>query len=177
MTNLYLLRHANAGQRRSNPELDQKRPLDKEGKAQCLLLGGVLNALKVQFDCVVSSPLKRALQTASLVGTEAGYEQRIVVSAALSPSGTWRDFQALLDGFAGYEDVLLVGHNPNLTHHLTALLCASATAEPIRLRKGALVKIDMNRVSGRLQWLFDPKLARAIQSSSVTKSRPKTSRK
>ena len=175
--NLYLLRHANAGQRRSNPKLDLKRPLDKEGKQQCLLIGGVLSALKVQFDCILSSPLKRALQTASLVGTESCYEQRIVVSPALSPSGTWREFQTLLAGLTKYEDVLLVGHNPNLTQYLNTLLCHSATVAPIRMRKGAIAKLDMNRTPGRLQWLFDPRLVRAVQASSVKRSRPKTSRK
>ncbi|HUZ05652.1 MAG TPA: phosphohistidine phosphatase SixA [Acidobacteriaceae bacterium] len=175
--NLYLLRHANAGQRRLNPELDQKRPLDKEGKEQCLLLGGVLNGLKIQFDCVVSSPLKRALQTASLVSTETGYEQQLTIRQALSPTGNAREFHALLDEFSKYDDVLFVGHNPSLTQNLRALLCASASVDPIRLRKGALAKLDMSRHSGRLQWLFDPKLARVIQASSTTRSRPKTSRK
>ncbi len=175
--NLFFLRHANAGQRLSNPELDRKRPLDKEGKNQCLLVGGVLNALKVQFDCVVSSPLKRTLQTASLVGTETGFEQKVIISTALSPEGTWRDFQTLLAGFTGYEDVLVVGHNPNLSRYLNTLMGASPNHDPIRLRKGSIAKLDMDRVAGRLQWLIDPKLTRAIQASSTKRSRPKTSRK
>jgi phosphohistidine phosphatase len=37
--NLYILRHASAGTSRENPLLDVKRPLDKEGKQQCLLVG------------------------------------------------------------------------------------------------------------------------------------------
>ena len=36
--------------------LDHKRPLDKEGKQQCILLGSVLSSLKLQFDYVISSP-------------------------------------------------------------------------------------------------------------------------
>lgn len=175
--NLYILRHANAGQRRPDTESDQKRPLDKEGKVQCLFIGSMLSALNVHFDCVVSSPLKRALQTASLVGTESGYEQQIVVSPALSPSGTWRQFQTLLSGLAGHEDVLLVGHSPNLTQFLNTLLCPSATVAPIRLRKGAIAKLDMDRQAGRLQWLQDPRLIRAIQTTSAKRPRPKTSRK
>lgn len=175
--NLYFLRHANAGQRRSNPELDQKRPLDKEGKLQCLMLGEALNALKVQFDYIVSSPFKRAMQTASLVGTETGYEQSIVIAPMLSPSGTWRQFQSLLAGLAGHEEVLLVGHNPNLTQFLNSTLCPSATIAPIRMRKGAIAKLDMDRQTGRLQWLLDPRLVRAVQTTSAKRPRPKTSRK
>ena len=75
--NLYILRHASAGLRRPNPLLDSKRPLDKEGKKHCLQLAHILNALDIQFDLIVSSPLKRCLQTAALIGTETGYEAQI----------------------------------------------------------------------------------------------------
>ena len=83
--NLYILRHASAGTRRMNPLIDVKRPLDKEGKQQCIVVGSYLNALNVQFDLIVSSPLKRALQTASLVGTETGYDGKIQMTQALAP--------------------------------------------------------------------------------------------
>src|SRR6202042_2845992 len=105
--NLYILRHASAGLRRTNPLLDKKRPLDKEGKKQCLQLAHVLNALNVQFDLIVSSPLKRCLQTA--------YEAQILNSTALAPEATLKDFQKLIRECANRENLLLVGHNPNLT--------------------------------------------------------------
>jgi len=76
---LYLMRHANAGLARENPLLDDKRSLIKEGKEQCILMARTLSALKVQIDVIVSSPLKRALQTAQLVGTEMGYDARVEI--------------------------------------------------------------------------------------------------
>lgn len=175
--NLYFLRHANAGQRKSNPVLDQKRSLDKEGKQQCILLGSVLNALKVQFDMVLSSPLKRSLQTAAFVGTETGYEKKIQLSQALTPGGSWIDFQRLLDSLDGHEDVLLVGHSPNQPEFLNRLLCASNTGGVVRLRKGAIAAVDWQRGPAKLQWLLDPRVVRAVQSSATKRSRAKTSRK
>ena len=86
--NLYLMRHANAGLSRGNPILDAKRGLIKEGKEQCMLMARVLNALKVQVDVIVSSPLKRALQTAQFVGTEMGYDAKVEISPALGPRRT-----------------------------------------------------------------------------------------
>ena len=83
--NLYVLRHASAGERRPNPLIDRKRPLDKEGKQHCLRLAHVLNAMKLQFDLIVSSPLKRCMQTASFVGTEMGYEAPILASHRARP--------------------------------------------------------------------------------------------
>lgn len=175
--NLYVLRHGSAGQRKSNPEADRKRPLDKEGKQQCILLGTVLNSLKIQFDCVLSSPLKRALQTAALVGTETGFERKIQLSQALEPTGTWEDFQRLLDSISGSEDVLLVGHNPNLPEFLNRLLYPGSAKPALRLRKGAIALVDLKRGPARLQWLIDPRLLRALQSSTTKRSHPKTSRK
>ncbi|MGH9617956.1 MAG: phosphohistidine phosphatase SixA [Acidobacteriaceae bacterium] len=175
--NLYLLRHGSAGQRKSKPELDHKRPLDKEGKQQCILLGRALNSMKIQFDSVISSPLKRALQTAALVGTETGYEKKIQLSQAMAPDGTWNDFQRLLDNVEGQEEVLLVGHNPNLPEYLNRLLSPSASSPIARVRKGGIAALTLQRGSAKLQWLLDPRVLRAIQSKDTKRSRAKTSRK
>ena len=94
--NLYLMRHANAGMPRGNPTLDAKRALIKEGKDQCMLMARVLSALNVQVDVIISSPLKRALQTAQFVGTELGYDAKVEISPALGPGADYAAFQKLL---------------------------------------------------------------------------------
>jgi phosphohistidine phosphatase len=176
--NLYILRHASAGLRRANPLLDSKRPLDKEGKKHCLQLAHVLNALNVQFDLIVSSPLKRCLQTASLIGTETGYEAQILHSAALAPTATLKDFQRLLKDCSKRENLLVVGHNPNLTIFLGSLLVpAGITEAKIRLRKGSLARVVLTRGPATLQALLDPRTVRALYATSTKSSRRKTSRK
>jgi phosphohistidine phosphatase len=177
--NIYILRHASAGIRRVNPILDRKRPLDKEGKRNCLQLAHVLNLMSLQFDLVVSSPLKRAMQTASMVGTETGYEAKIVSSPALAPEATYVQFQKLLRECEDRENVLLVGHNPNLTIFLGSLLIPDAKAgiASVRLRKGSLARLSILRGPAMLQWMLDPRIVRALYAASTTKSRRKTSRK
>ena len=177
--NLYILRHASAGVRRINPILDKKRPLDKEGKRQCLQLAHVLNAMKLQFDLIVSSPLKRSMQTASMVGTETGYEAKIVCSLALAPDATFAQFQKLLQDYAKLDNLLVVGHNPNITTFLGSLLVpASAnTGASVRLRKGTLARVNLVRGPATLQWMLDPRTVRALYATSTTKSLRKTSRK
>src|ERR1700742_3412237 len=156
--NLYILRHASAGLRRSNPLLDIKRPLDKEGKKHCLQLAYVLNALNIQFDFIVSSPLKRCLQTAALIGTETGYEAQILQSDGLAPAATLKDFQKLLRESSDRENVLVVGHNPNLSSFLGSLLVpASSTEAKIRLRKGSIARVVLTRGPATLQSLLDPR--------------------
>lgn len=178
--NLFVLRHASAGVRRVNPLLDLKRPLDKDGKRHCLHLAHILNALKMQFDIVVSSPLKRSLQTAQLVATETGYESQILISNALAPSATLQQFHRLLRECSGYENVLVVGHNPNITTFLAALVAPTATGHPhppIRLRKGSIARLSVVRGPATLQWLLDPRTVRALYTTSTKSSRRKTSRK
>src|ERR1700749_4826305 len=145
--NLFILRHASAGTRRPNPAVDVKRQLDKDGKRQCIQLGHVLNALTINFDLIVSSPLKRSLQTAQLVGTETGYETPILISNALAPSATYAQFQRLLHECSAYENVMVVGHNPNITSFLVQLICGTnhdgrGQQARIRLRKGSLARLS-----------------------------------
>jgi len=174
--NLYVLRHASAGTRRENPLVDVKRPLDKEGKQQCMLVGSYLNALKVQFDLIASSPLKRALQTASLVGTEVGYDTKIQVTEALAPGATVATFQQYLAPLAKYENVLIVGHNPNLEQFLGSLIVSPGRAS-VRLRKGAIARVDLTRRPGILNWLVDPRILRGVYTNVTKRSLRKTSRK
>ncbi|MGA8528065.1 MAG: phosphohistidine phosphatase SixA [Acidobacteriaceae bacterium] len=174
--NLYILRHASAGTRRANPVVDVKRPLDKEGKQQCLLVGGYLNSLNVQFDRVVSSPLKRALQTASLVGNETGYDTKIEISDALAPDATAAKFHDLVRSLQQYDNVLVVGHNPNLAVFFGSLLSPTGRIST-RLRKGAIARIDCARLPGTLHWLVDPRILRGLYSKATKRSRPKTARK
>jgi phosphohistidine phosphatase len=170
--NLYLMRHASAGLSRGTPLLDAKRSLIKEGKEQCILMARTLSALKVQVDVIVSSPLKRALQTAQFVGTELGYDARVEIDPALGPDADYADFQDMLAKYAGYEGVLAVGHNPNVFQFLGRLITGNGGAA-IRMRKGSVARIDLDRHPPLLQWLIDPRSARAIFASLPKSSRPK----
>ena len=174
--NLYLMRHANAGLPRGNPTLDAKRALIKEGKDQCMLMARLLSALKVQVDVIVSSPLKRALQTAQFVGTELGYDAKVEISPALAPDADYADFQHMLSTYAECEGVLAVGHNPNLFQFLGRVITGNGGAG-VRMRKGCVARVDMTKHPPLLQWLIDPRMARSIYASVAKSSRPKTSRK
>ncbi len=176
LMNLYLMRHANAGLRRENPILDVKRALVKEGKDQCMLMARMLSGMKVQFDVIVSSPLKRALQTAQFVGTEMGYDAKVEVSPALAPDADFAAFQQLIDHYADREDVLMVGHNPNLFKFLGRLITGNGGAG-VRMRKGSVARIALDKHPPMLQWLIDPRMARNLYASVAKSSRSKTSRK
>jgi len=174
---VYFLRHASAGQHSLNPKKDEKRALDKDGIDQCGYVGRALAALEVQVDAIVSSPLKRATQTAALVGNELGYEGKLQIDPGLRPEATFSDFRKLLEKYARQEAIMVVGHNPNLSQFVGTVVSDSGCEASIDLKKCAVAKVDMRRTSGTLQWCLTPKVVRALYDTAVESSRPKTSRK
>jgi len=174
---LYFLRHASAGEHFANAKKDEKRALDKEGIEQCGYIGRALAALDVQVDAIVSSPLKRCTQTASLIGNELGYEGKLQMDTGLRPEAGLADFRKLLEKYAKQEAILLVGHNPNLSQFLGSVVCDSGCEASVELKKGAVAKVEMRRASGTLQWCVTPKVLRTLYDTAVESSRPKTSRK
>lgn len=174
---LYFLRHASAGEHVLNPKKDEKRALDQEGIEQCGYIGRALGALNVQVDAIVSSPLKRCTQTASLVGNEIGYEGKLQIDAGLRPGAGFADFRKLLEKYAKQEAVMVVGHNPNLSQFLGAVISDSGCEASLDLKKGAVAKVEMRRTAGTLQWCLTPKVLRTLYETAVESSRPNTSRK
>jgi phosphohistidine phosphatase len=176
---VYFLRHASAGQRRLgvSDKKDEKRALDKDGIEQCGYIGRAMAALGVQVDAIVTSPLKRAMQTAALVGNEMGHEGKLVTDIALRPEASFADFQKMLERYARQDAVMLVGHNPNLREFLGRVISDSGCEAVVELKKGAVAKVEMRRNAGSLSWCITPRILRTLHAAATESSRPKTSRK
>ncbi len=174
---VYFLRHASAGQHKSDPAKDEKRPLDKDGIEQCGQIGRALAAIDVHVDAIISSPLKRATQTASLVGNEIAFEGKLTLDKSLRPEGNFEQFREMLRKYAKAEAVMVVGHNPSLSEFLSLTISDRSSESAVDLKKGAVARVEMDNKSSALQWCLTPKLVRAIYDNSADNSRPKTSRK
>jgi len=173
---VYFLRHASAGQSKNDPAKDDKRALDDDGIEQCGYIGRALAALDVHVDVVISSPLKRATQTASLVGTEMGHEAKLVTDRALLPGASFPSFRDLLNRHSKQEAIMVVGHNPSMSEFLGKLIGDGAEAY-VDLKKGAVAKVEVDRKMAALHWCLTPKVVRTLYESAAASSRPKTSRK
>jgi phosphohistidine phosphatase len=176
---VYFLRHASAGQHKGSLEQDAKRPLDKEGIEQCGYVGRMLAAMDVQVEAIVSSPLKRASQTASLVSNELGFEGQVEFSPALAPEASFEAFREMLAQHANTtQEIMVVGHNPSLSGFLSLLLSGGASERAIDLKKGAVARLDYDgRKSGSMTWCVTPKIVRAAYDTAAKSSRPKMVRK
>jgi phosphohistidine phosphatase len=173
---VYFLRHASAGQHKADPAKDEKRPLDNDGIEQCTTIGRALAAIETHIDLILSSPLKRAAQTASLVANELAYEEKIVLTPALRPDATYAKFTALLDEHGKQEAIMVVGHNPNLSEFLGRLV-GGGSRTGMDLKKGAVARVEVDRRRGILHWMFTPKIVRTLHETAASSSRPKTARK
>lgn len=175
---VYFLRHANAGERMANLKKDEKRALDETGIEQCGSVGRALAALDVQVDVIVASPLKRAAQTASLVGNELSYEGKLQFDDGLRPAASFADFHRLLDKYAKHESIMVVGHNPNLSEFLGRCISETGCEASVELKKCAVARVEMGRNSASLQWCLTPKVLRSLYGTAAAESsRPRISRK
>ena len=175
---VYFLRHASAGHHVANPAQDEKRPLDDQGIEQCTQVGRALNAMDVHVDTVISSPLKRATQTASLVANEIGFDGKLQLTPALRPNAQMEAFRELLNKNSQLEAVVVVGHNPSLSQFLSLLISEGASESSVELKKCAVARVDLSGGMGILKWLLTSKMAQGLAAATTGKSsRPKTPRK
>jgi phosphohistidine phosphatase len=152
---LYLLRHADAGDPEAWKGDDAERPLTGKGRKQARRVGRWLADLGRRPDAILTSPKARALQTATIVA--AGFAQKARVDARLAGPLDEGALAAILtdarhrtgDG----KRILLVGHDPDFS-----AMASSLAGGPIALKKGALARIDLDGstgpATGSLRWLI-----------------------
>jgi phosphohistidine phosphatase len=159
---IYLLRHGIAEE--GLGKRDSDRALTNEGKDKARHLMKVAARAGVSPSLVISSPYRRAMETARVAIEELNYKGPLVESASLTPDTppqtAWDDL--LVHATEG--DVLLVGHEPLFSGLAAFLLGWPELA--IDFKKGALLCVDVFIVrpkpAGVLQWYLTSKLASAV---------------
>ena len=167
---IYFVRHASAGQKKLSGKKDEKRPLDSDGIQQCTQMGRILASMEVGVDAIISSPLKRATQTAALIANEIGYEGKLHIENALRPEAKYDHFRDILRDYSKHESILVVGHNPNFSDFLGRTIAGSGERAHVDLRKGSVAKIESKQKKYVLDWLLTPRLAKAAADANVGES-------
>jgi len=167
---IYFVRHASAGQKKLNPKKDEKRPLDNEGVHQSTQIGRILSAIEANVDAVISSPLKRATQTAALVANEIGYDGKLHLENALRPEAKYDHFRDMLRKYSKAEALMVVGHNPNLSEFLGRIVAENGGRAHIDLKKGAAAKVETEQKRYVLNWILTPRLATAAADAGINQS-------
>ena len=150
LVDLLLQRHGIAEDRVHN-EYDRARSLTPFGSARTKAFYQALVQRGVNVDLTISSPYKRAWQTAQ-IGFQVGFAKRIEIEELLKPSGDLRLFG--LDGLP--ERVCLVGHQPDLGNLACRLL--EMPNGRIQIKKSGFVHLQRFGASWQLKALVRPGL-------------------
>jgi len=163
---LYLVRHAAAANRGDDWPDDATRPLTPEGARRFAEVVAGFEAMGESVDLILTSPLRRARQTAALLAEGLSTEPPIRVLPELAPGGSApRTIRALSHARDRAEGIALVGHQPDLGE--LAAWCLGLRW-PLALKKGGVCRLDTGAWppdrDAALVWFATPKMLRKARS-------------
>jgi phosphohistidine phosphatase len=157
---IYILRHGIAEDAPPG-QPDSERALTADGRKKLRSVLRTAVSAGVAPSLILTSPYKRALQTAQLAAEIMDYKGELLRTKALEPNSAPK---AVWDEIRVHKDearILLAGHEP-LFSRLTAYLLASPNLQ-VDFKKGAIACIELDRFPaephGVLRWMLTPKLA------------------
>jgi len=118
---------------------EEERPLTAEGIEKTRRAARGLQGLDLGIDLVLSSPLRRARQTAEILAEVLG-GARPRISDRLLPGVSGPKLLECLQGVKA-ESPVLVGHEPSLSAAVAALVGAPETGA-LRLKKAGLAVVE-----------------------------------
>ena len=154
---IYLLRHGIA----DNSSPDSERALTEEGREKLRRVLARARGADVAPSLILSSPYRRALETAEIAAEVLGYRGKVVKTRALLPDASPYDAWEEIRQRPGEPAILLASHEP-LMSSLAAFLLASPVLL-VDMKKAALVRVDCERTlpepKGVLKWMLTPATA------------------
>jgi len=161
---IYLLRHGIAEPAQPG-QPDANRALTAEGKRKLREVLRVAKISGVKPTLILTSPYRRALETAELAGRLLGYRGELLRTKALAPGSSLKDVWEEVRIHKNEGQLLLAGHEPQFSQ-LFAYLLASPMLQ-VDFKKGALARIDVEQFGseprGVLRWMMSSKLAAAVE--------------
>ncbi|BBL72341.1 SixA phosphatase family protein [Methylogaea oryzae] len=158
---LILLRHAKSSWKRLELA-DFDRPLSGRGKRDAPAMGLRLKAWGACPDLILSSPAKRARKTAKIVAEALGYPGKAIrCDERLYLQGVQALLAALTETDDRFDEVMLVGHNPDITELAERLtgddFSEIPTAGAVVIRVEGTSWRELARFGGGTLWFDYPK--------------------
>ena len=117
MKTLYLIRHAKSSWKNLDIQ-DIQRPLKKRGKKDASLMVQSLIKKNIKPDIIITSPAKRAIETAKILAGGLNYPVRkIVRESSLYYDGATEFLELIHNIDNSLNHVFLICHNPELTDY------------------------------------------------------------
>jgi phosphohistidine phosphatase len=163
---IYLVRHGIASAAAVGTS-DADRALTPEGARKMTRIAAGLRRLGPVPDVILSSPLRRAEETARLLATGLTPKGSVEIYPPLAPGHDAGDVLKGLQVHRRARAVMLVGHQPDMGEIASFLLTGSTSLVPLQFKKGGVAAIAVAAVpprsSGTLLWFLTPKQLRLIR--------------
>ena len=154
---LYVLRHAIAEDPRPG-QSDATRQLTETGRKRCRRVLAHAKRVNVRPESMLTSPYDRATQTAEIARSELGFSPELIITNALVPFVGVQDLWNVIRDYAVGGDVMIVGHNPQLSTLIMWML--GARSDGLWLKKSGLAALDIGNAGAQpraeLSWLLTP---------------------
>jgi phosphohistidine phosphatase len=144
---IYLVRHAEADE----GGYDAYRALTGSGRRRMRLTAELFAAEMGRLDLVLSSPLVRAVQTAELLASAAGFVEPLEIAPEIATPPRMSSLVELIDGVrADVQGLALVGHEPILGALVGELLARA----PVSFRRGEIYALSRHRTTKTTTFLW-----------------------
>ena len=115
MKTLTLLRHAKSSWKDASLQ-DCERPLNRRGQRDAPIMAERIKQTEIRPSLILSSPAERAWTTAKIVAREIGYPAEFLQQEDRLYHASVRSLVKLIaEQDAGFNNIMIVGHNPGLT--------------------------------------------------------------
>ena len=126
------------------------------------LMGDVaagIKRLKLDFDLVLSSPYVRAAKTAEIFHDAVDCGKLLMTKSLVSEADPLEVVHEIQDKYSKYESIVLVGHEPHMSH-LMSILLSGEQGMSIDLKKSGFAKLCIDDLTpGKcacLKWMMTP---------------------
>src|SRR5216684_1358866 len=157
---IYILRHGVAEEGHGGMR-DADRALTAEGASKLKSVLRRTRAVNVEPSIILTSPYRRARETAQIAAEVLRGGPSVVETKALTPESTPESVWDEIRAHKSESQIMIVGHEP-LFSSVYAFLLGSPSVQ-IDVKKGSVGRIDVDRFNGQprglLRWLIYPKLS------------------
>ena len=154
--NIFLIRHGKA-----EPTFQTKKDIDRELTKEGINIikrsvGFWKNRIN-NFDFIITSPFKRAVQTGEIIAELMNYKNDLIKDNALSPGCSTRSVIQLAEELNA-DNIAFVGHQPDMSYHISSLVCNSQLNLKFSPASIAKVSFKGNPIPGKgiLEFLLPP---------------------
>ncbi len=135
---LFLLRHTDAATIAAS---DEARTLSEKGEAQARKVARFCEANELLVSLVLTSPVRRAQQTARIVASH--LRAKLVVAPWLACGMRPQSALEELAEYSAQQSLMIVGHEPDFSA-LAAHLLGLPSGSHIEIRKGSLTLLEVD---------------------------------